>query len=234
MRDQLPSGWPAVDQSVVTAAKATTLRALSMVALQRYYDLRGNYSGSTFATITPNDPYDITGADLHALSMLSVTVGPAATRRVLDDGPERARLLEALAAVDPEARLDKASAAVLEVAWDLYTAAKGVLADPTTKRQSDPWVTASKLVARKRPRLLPVRDTKVRAVLGLESERDGRLELQALRQLISDPDVVVALGQAVEAAHARGLAQGRECVFDAEPLRLLDAALWLYALAPTR
>jgi len=230
MGDHVPAGWPVVDQSVLVAAKETTLQALSTTALEQYYDVRADYAGTTFATIMPNDAYDVTGADLHALSMLSIRVGPAATRRVLDDGPGRARLLDALGKVDPEVQLGKASVEDLEAAWNLYMVVKGVLADPATKRQSDPWVTAAKLCARKRPHLLPVRDSKVRAVLGLESMRDGRLELQALGHLASDPDVIVAIGQAVEAARARGTAEGRECVFDAEPLRLIDAALWLHAM----
>ncbi|MFC8596837.1 DUF6308 family protein [Isoptericola sp. NPDC057191] len=216
---------------MLATAKETTLLAVSTAALERYYHVGGNFAGATFATIAPNHAYDVTGADLHAVSMLSVTVGPAATRRVLDDGPARARLLDALGEVDPEIPLGNASAEDLESAWNFYAAAKSVLADPTTKRRSDPWVTAAKLTARKRPHLMPVRDAKVRAVLGLDSARDGRLELQTLRHLVSDPDVTAALAQATQAAEARGVAEGRTCVFDAEPLRLLDAALWMHAMA---
>ncbi|WP_100422553.1 DUF6308 family protein [Sediminihabitans luteus] len=231
MGDHVPEGWPVIERVQLDAAKESTLRALASAPLERYYDVRGGYAGATFASIAPNDPYDVTGADLHALSMLSVTVGPAATRRVLDHGEHRLRLLDALAAVDPGARLEDASAAVLESAWRLHEVAKEALADPTTKGQSDPWVTAAKLVARKRPRLLPVRDTKVRALLGLGLARDGRLELQALRYLVTDPDVTAAMTQAVQRARGQAASEERECVFDVEPLRVLDAALWLDSMA---
>jgi len=44
----------------------------------------------------PNDPNDLTATDLHAVSLLSVTIGPRATRRLLEDGPERTEVLTAL------------------------------------------------------------------------------------------------------------------------------------------
>jgi hypothetical protein len=229
--DHLPPAWPVVDRALFATAKDTALRALATAPLAHYYDIRGGYAGATFAAVAPNAPYDVTGADLHALSMLSVRVGPAATRRVLDYGEPRQQLLEALAGVDPSVRLEDADAKQLAAAWNLHEAAKCALADPT-KRQSDPWVTAAKLAARKRPRLLPVRDNKVRALLGLASARDGRLEIQVLRFLIGDPDVSAAISESVTKARRQAQADGRECVFDVEPLRILDAALWLHSLQP--
>lgn len=232
MTNKAPAGWPALDPQIVSAAKSMTMEALASAPLERYYDVHGGYAGATFASIEPNDPHDVTGADLHALSMLAVTVGPAATRRVIDDGPLRAALLDALHAVDPSTRMADATAADLEAAWNLYGVAKAALADPTTASPSDPWVTAAKLVARKRPRLLPVRDSKVRSLLGLEDRRDGRLEIQAIRALIVDVDVAAAIDDAAHAAETRAQAEGRHCAFDTEPLRLLDAALWMYAVRP--
>ncbi|WP_265521329.1 DUF6308 family protein [Oerskovia flava] len=230
MTTSVPSGWPLVSAAIVDAARRTALDALASERLVDYYDTAGDYAGATFASIHPNDPFDVTGADLHAISMLSVQVGPAATRRVLDDGPLRQGLLAALAQTPADVSLADASAADLAAAWDLHCMCRRALADPTTKGPSDPWVTAAKLAARKRPRLLPVRDSKVRRLLGLEPERDGRLELQVLRALVSDPVVRGAIDTAV--ARARGLAHeaGRACVFDTEPLRVLDAALWLRAI----
>ncbi|MDO8144927.1 DUF6308 family protein [Isoptericola sp. 178] len=229
MTRELPEGWPALEPAAEARAKATALEALGTASLERYYDTRGDYAGATFASISPNDPYDVTGADLHALTMLSVRVGPGATRRVLDDGKPRRDLLEALAELDPNIPLADAAPTDLANAWSLYTTAKDALADPKVPA-SDPWVTAAKLVARKRPHLLPVRDTKVRALLGLATHRDGRLEIQALRALVTDAEVTDALDWAVEAARERGRLDDRACVFDDEPLRILDAALWMHAV----
>lgn len=230
MTDRLPTGWAVLDSDAAARVKKIALDALRTAPLKKYYDVASGYAGATFASITPNDPYDITGADLHALSMLSVQVDQAATRRVLDAGEHRNRLLDALRAVDPGIRLATASPPDLTAAWDLVETIRSALADPTTSTRSDPWVTTAKLAARKRPRLLPVRDTKVRRLLGLERQRDGHLEVQAMRSLVTDPEVMAELERAVEDARERGRAEGRTCVFDDEPLRLLDAALWMYAV----
>lgn len=229
MTDRLPSDWAVLDAAQAAPIKGIALTALNAPPLEQYYDVHGDFAGSTFASIAPNDPYDITGADLQALSMLSVQVGPAATRRLLDAGEHRNRLLDALRSLDPGIRLAAASPADLTAAWDLVEAIRSALADPTTSTRSDPWVTTAKLAARKRPRILPVRDTKVRRLLGLEAQRDGHLEIQAMRSLVTDPEVMDKLDRAVEEARERGRDEGRTCVFDDEPLRLLDAALWMHA-----
>jgi len=44
----------------------------------------------------PNPPTDITAADLHAITLLAVSVEPRATRKSLDDGDEHTQVLSAL------------------------------------------------------------------------------------------------------------------------------------------
>ncbi|OCI32913.1 hypothetical protein OERS_05050 [Oerskovia enterophila] len=229
MLPPVPDTWPPVPDGLLDAAHRTALDALSLVRFERYYDVAGNYAGATFASIEPNDPMDVTAADLHALTMLAITVGPGATRRVLEDGPVRDGLLAALIATPTGTDLVDASAAELDAAWDLTNKARAALADPTTKSESDPWVTAAKLAARKRPRLLPVRDTLVRRLLGLEPARDGRLEIQVIRSLVADPAVLDAIEAALARARTTAAAEGRTCVYDTTELRLLDVALWMHA-----
>lgn|GEM_PF-6829138 len=66
----------------------------------------------------------------------------------------------------------------------------------------------------------------MRRVLGLDGPKDGRLEPQAIRALVVDPAVTDTIEQALTRARSRAVSTGRRCVFDTEPLRLLDVALW--------
>ncbi|WP_277209213.1 DUF6308 family protein [Isoptericola croceus] len=228
MTQQVPAGWPALGDGVLDAARRTALDALSFVPLESYYDTASGYAGATFATASGNVPRDITAGDLFAVTLLSVDVKAPAARRLLDDGPHRDRVLAALAAVPTDVPLAAAGSDDLELAWELQQEIKAALADPRAAR-SDPWVTAAKLAARKRPRLLPVRDREVRRVLGLAGPKDGRLELQVIRALVADPVISGAIDTALARAQASAEADGRVCMFDTEPLRLLDVALWWHA-----
>lgn len=221
-----PATWPTVPEALVNSARLTVLAALSTAPLERYYDVAGNYAGATFVGLKPNDPYDLTAADLHAVRMLSVSVEPAATRRLLNESSLRDHVLEALRSTPPDVSLATAGAAELECAWKLHLALKQALAEPFVKRVSNPWVTAAKLAARKRPALMPVRDRVVGAALEVLALNDGRIDLLLYRQLLADASVIDAIETAVKGARARADEAGSHCVFDDEPLRLLDAALW--------
>jgi hypothetical protein len=52
--------------------------------LRAYYNRDGGYAGSTFLTIEPNDPWQVTSSDLFAISMLNVKVGPGAARVLVE------------------------------------------------------------------------------------------------------------------------------------------------------
>jgi hypothetical protein len=91
-------------------------------------------------------------------------------------------------------------------------------------RHPDAWVTASKLCARKRPELFPVRDRKVFAYLGLTRNNSYRIAWQVFRHLIGDRDVIAAIDALSDATLADG--QGTRLRLDDSRLRLLDAAIW--------
>lgn len=58
-----------------------------------YFDPEGPFAASTFDTLQPGPPNQITSADLLAVTFLDVRVRPLATRRIL--GPD-APMIEAL------------------------------------------------------------------------------------------------------------------------------------------
>jgi hypothetical protein len=88
------------------------------------------------------------------------------------------------------------------------------------------WVTASKLCARKRPDLFPVRDRLVCDHLGLSHFRNYQVDWQVFRALISDQDVVAAIDSVGKALEANPGAENLEV--DHSRLRMLDAAIWTY------
>lgn len=151
----------------------------------------------------------ITGADVVAVSMLSVDIPSAAARALRENSDEISRLLRDIPGdldlVDAdEALIGKGSAA--RALWDLLDSVHGI-----------GWVTTNKLLARKRPRLLPVYDHVVRDVVG----RPKHLWL-ALQTALARDD---------RALHQRLLAirDDAEVGEDISPLRVFDVVCWRYA-----
>ncbi|MFD8733411.1 DUF6308 family protein [Streptomyces sp. NPDC059618] len=142
----------------------------------------------------------VTAEDLIAVQTLSVTV-PAPVALDLLEGPLGGELSALLKAIPADIDMADAEASVVtdgspaEQAWDLLRDQHGIN-----------WVIAGKLLARKRPRLLPVYDRVVRCALGRPSEfwaglrtalhEDGRSlhrQLLQLRQTAGLPETVSAL-----------------------------------------
>ncbi|WP_242625638.1 DUF6308 family protein [Streptomyces sp. BK022] len=102
----------------------------------------------------------VTAEDLVAVQMLSVTV-PAQVSLDLLEGPPGRALSELLSRIPADADMVEVDAAQLDTgsaadqAWRLLRRADGV-----------GWVKAGKLLARKRPRLIPVYDNVVKCLLG--------------------------------------------------------------------
>jgi hypothetical protein len=171
--DELPDGWARPDESSLAHAREMARAALRdggehpvSERLAAYYKLDGNYAGASFAELQPTEPTDITSADLHAAALLSIEVGSRTTRRLLNDGGYRMDALSALLKIEPTDELSDAGAGLLTDMAEFYLAIKRACSDPTANN-SNPWVTASKFCARKRPGLFPVRDHNVCELLGL-------------------------------------------------------------------
>jgi hypothetical protein len=230
--DATPSDWPNPDPRLVAKAHAAALAALEDTELAaqrlgRYYAPFGDYAGATFLTAAPNDTAEITAGDLFAVTLLNVRIRASAARRLLDDEQHRSALHRCLQAVPAEAELANAEWDTLRLACGLYEQVKRVLAKPEAARP-DPWVTASKLCARKRPNLLPVRDTKVRALLGMGPSHGYRLQWLVYRELLRDVELMGLLGQATSGATTPG---GALVTIIDPPLRIFDVALWMHAIS---
>ena len=110
----------------------------------------------------------------------------------------------------------------------LYEAVKQALSANTVKNPNA-WVTASKLCARKRPDLFPVRDKEVCDYLGLTQLQNYQVDWQVFRYLMGDRDIVAAIDMMGKAVTA--VADGRRLQADHSRLRLLDAAIWTYVMS---
>lgn len=186
-------------------------------ALQRYYGPSpgqpGFYTGSLFdawdSTGTrADDTNRFTADDLLAVTFLSVEVKPHAAYELLVDRADE--LSELLVAVGPDRDLADEVDPVVEddwPGWQLTTALRTLPKVGPTK--------ASKLFARKRPRLRPIYDSVVAAVTGTAKHQWEPVRL-ALRQ-----DDLALHHRLVRLRDAAGLPQ------DIDALRVLDVLAWL-------
>ncbi|BDZ61103.1 hypothetical protein Lsed01_02501 [Demequina sediminis] len=222
-----PSSTPTAGE--YAAARETTLSALAANKLTAYYRASGDYAGTTFRTLGVNAGDHVGPDDLSAITLLGVDVSPRGVRTLQGDNPLSDAVRATLSAIAPGADLRTATASDLNAAWELHAAIKAAIADPTTKGDSNPWVTAAKISARKRPSLIPVRDRVVGNLLGDRALQSAFVYWQLMRALLLDAEVVGALdgARARIAADAAGDLQND---FGREPdLRILDAALWVRA-----
>ncbi|MBR7744364.1 hypothetical protein KC207_13805 [Phycicoccus sp. BSK3Z-2] len=194
----------------------------------RYYDRDSNFAGATFLDLGPVDPYAVTSGDLLAITLLQVEAQPRPVRQLLEmtatNREIRHRLTEEVLPLDAD--LTMADNPTLVAMADLHEAMKRALA-PFDGRASNRWVAASKLCARKRPDLFPVRDSVVCDLLGLSGSRQNyEVDWQVFRRIIQDDDVRSRIDAVVdEAAQREGVNIGHPNL----RLRHLDVVLWMHA-----
>ncbi len=170
----------------------------------------------------------MTSGDLLALTLLRDRAEPQSVRRLLEttatNREVRHLLTEEVLPLDAD--LVVADDATLMAMADLHDACKRALS-LTTVAESNPWVTASKLCARKRPDLFPVRDSVVCDLLELSGRKQNyQVDWQVYRRIIQDDDVRTPLDFVVQEAAQR------DRVNIGHPnrrLRHLDVALWMHA-----
>lgn len=184
-------------------------RTLTFVAkpadrlVAQFFDTTGPFAATTFDTL-PDNPYDrFTAADLLAVTLLDVALPPSSVRRILDT--EATVFSELLAAIPADIDLWDASDVELDNARALYWALRKLHKVGRTR--------ASKLMARKRPRLIPVIDSVILAALQLGD--DSWFEL---RECLNDSGI----RDQIEAIRPENLSTR-----DISTLRLLDAAVWM-------
>ncbi|MCT1653832.1 DUF6308 family protein [Brachybacterium muris] len=187
------------------------------------YSAGGRYTGAYFNEVTTTTgwhPDCIEISDVVALSLLSVTLKPEAANYFLADSEDRKDLSRALSAQPDRdlASLTVEEAVALEAgnlneAWRLIKKADGVGQTRT-----------SKLLARKRPRLIPIWDSVISDVLGLPGTKDMWKIFHAA--LTEDMNY---LGGSTNLDERLGELADRAGVSDRySRLRVLDILAWMY------
>ena len=165
------------------------------------------FAGPTFDELAPNDSERWTPADLVAVALLDVNVSPVGVRKLLVE--ESTSFNQLLQAIDCRLPLwsddDEAVDAALAAAADLTRELERIPGVGTT--------TSSKLLARKRPVLIPINDSVIRRVLSLKRDED----LPAVLRAALRTDGLLELVRSLSPTEASNISE----------LRLLDVALWM-------
>ncbi|MDR2722775.1 MAG: DUF6308 family protein, partial [Cellulomonadaceae bacterium] len=193
--------------------------------LRRYYDTHGRYTGSRFESF--GHPWDametanvITASDLLAVQCLSVDMPAKAAISILETDAEQISGLLAQIPID----------------CNLWDAEDDVIGENSPADQL--WwvlrgyhgigpVKASKIMARKRARLIPIFDQIVGRQLGMVNKRDQVVSgghWMGMRALLNQPvpGADVPLHKYLQDLHAE--AELSELV---TPLRIFDVAVWM-------
>lgn len=191
--------------------------------LERYYGLGGQdaFTGSYFDGAFSTPDHEITADDFIAVSCLSVHVPARAAVALL--GERHDEISAMLARIPTDMRLEG-----LELEQhDVYFGEGGaVLALWRILRSKDrPWgigpTTASKVIARKRPLLVPIYDSAVAKVTGFDDDRGTwRAWHEAFR---GDPGLVSELTSLRKRTGLEKLSL----------LRVLDVVLWMHSTRGT-
>jgi hypothetical protein len=159
------------------------------------------FAGMTFSNLGRNPRDEITADDLLAVSLLDITWRPEVVRILL--GRQQRELAAMLAALPDDLDLWDADDEVskrIDVAWDALVAIDGI-----------GTASATKLLARKRPRLCPISDSVVIKAIGVPQRT-----WDVLRCLLKD-----------QAARDRVEALRPAAAADATLLRIVDVILWI-------
>lgn len=224
--------WEDLTSAQLEHARSATMLALSPSSdrpvahrLAIFYDTATEYAGASFATLEPVTPDRVTAVDLFATTLLSVDIGPGALRRLT--APEMSRRITTLLGTLPtDLTLQDAEARHLANMAALYELVRPALSAVRT-RSKNQWVPASKLLARKRPLLFPVRDNFVCDLIG--APKRYRVDWSLFRSLMRDRQVRAALAELPAAVAEEAERAGRDLALDTSELRLLDAALWTWS-----
>lgn len=168
-----------------------------------YFDPAGPFAGWSFDTIGANQANEVTCDDLLAVSLLDISWDPRAVRRLLYE--QAATVAGFLARIGPDTALWEAATEELRAADELWPVLCGL---PGVQD-----AVASKLMARKRPHLVPITDSVIVTAVGTPGST-----WPTLRRCFQDPefrdDIEELRDQCPEAR-------------DASLLRVFDVAIWM-------
>jgi hypothetical protein len=191
------------DDAVRAAARRlrTDLAADGLGPAVAAYFSEPGFAGMTFSDLGDNPPDEIITDDLLAVSLLDIFWRPEVIRTLF--GSQRQQLSQMLTAIPPDIDIWDAEDDALrriDVLWDALTAIDGI-----------GTASATKLLARKRPRLCPISDSVVIKAVGVP----GRT-WDVVRCLLQDP----AARDQLEALRPAAAAE-------ASLLRIFDVAVWV-------
>lgn len=171
--------------------------------VQAYFDRDEGFAADTFDTLGDNPGDQITADDLLAVTLLDVRFRPESVRNLFGHAARRASVL--LRAVPGDVALWHAEdehLAAAQDAWNFLRTQPGI-----------GWVIAGKLMARKRPWLVPIFDGVIREAL-----RPPRRRFWAsMRAALADDD----RRNRIDRLRPPGL------TMKVTTLRLLDVAVWM-------
>lgn len=171
--------------------------------VQVYYDPGSTFAGFTFDLVGANPPDRFTTDDILAVSLLDTPLGPRAVRDLLQvRGEDFRRLLAVLPG--PDVALWEASDDQLDSVEALWLSLRSINGIGPTR--------AGKVLARKRPALVPIAD---KVTVALFDAPSGYL-WATLRAVLSDEEV----RGAIEALCG-------DLPATVTTLRLLDTAVWM-------
>jgi hypothetical protein len=169
--------------------------------LSKFFNPQEPFAGDTCDSLPDNPRNSFSVSDLLAETFLDVVFEPRAVRALL-----RPNFSRHLADVPDNVDLWSATEEDLQPAYWLR--------DEVIALNGVGRVKTSKLLARKRPRLIPIVDSVARNTLGMV---EGQDDWEALRDALQDAQ----LRDGIEAIRPPGLA------LHVTTLRLLDAATWM-------
>lgn len=167
-----------------------------------FFDPSGPFAGRTFDDLPDNPRDEFSASDLLAASLLDVRFGPRAVRALLDT--RASSFSKHLADIPDDVDLWAVTKNDLRPAYALWAEVRKLPGVGATK--------TSKLLARKRPRLIPIVDSVIRKALPLGD--DSWVSLQSALQ---DEHIQ----KSIEESRPPGIAS------TISTLRLLDAATWM-------
>lgn len=194
---------------------AQMLTPESAARVERYLDPGSHYAGATFDTVGLNPDCSFDASDLLAVHLLGMEFDPLAVRLLLQPGEVRERIESLFSQVPTQVQLWDDSAdtplAVCDELWAVLNDLPGV-----------GWVTAGKLMARKRPRLIPILDQVVYDYFQPPKGEFWGLMRSALRVSDLPFEIETTLRPKRDsAANAEGVST----------LRLLDIAVWMHGMS---
>jgi hypothetical protein len=176
-----------------------------------FYDPGGTFAGALFDTLGANPLKRFSGDDLLAVSLLDMGFKPRAVRGLLESDSAR-EIGSLLRAVPSTVTIWEASDDVLMKATRLWAKIRS-LNEQRVLTGVGPTKT-SKLLARKRPHLIPIVDSVIRAAM---DPLFGENEWLSLREALRD----AGLRREIHDLRPSGAEQ-------ASTLRLLDSAIWMW------